>query len=80
MDRDKGKVNLLEIVHTHNPKKIESLLKKFRRKMKEQGYFPKTKYALIDADEMQKEIALYGRPDHSSDQTMDLVRNYTQKV
>ena len=28
--------------------------------MKEQGYFPKTKYALIHADEMQKEMVLCG--------------------
>ncbi|XWS12495.1 hypothetical protein CRYUN_Cryun37aG0094000 [Craigia yunnanensis] len=58
----KGKVNLIVAGKSSHPqsKKIESLLKKLRRKMKEQGYFPKTKYALINADEMQKEMALCG--------------------
>ncbi|KAB2007565.1 hypothetical protein ES319_D10G038400v1 [Gossypium barbadense] len=59
----KGRVNLFvsgnNSSHPHS-KKIESLLKKMRRKMKEEGYFPKTKYALINADEMQKEMALCG--------------------
>lgn len=58
----KGKVNLFVAGNSSHPqsKKIESLLKKLRRKMKEQGYLPKTKYALINADEMQKEMALCG--------------------
>ncbi|KAE8722993.1 Pentatricopeptide repeat-containing protein DOT4 [Hibiscus syriacus] len=58
----KGKVNLFVSGNNSHPqsKKIESLLKKLRRKMKEDGYFPKTKYALINADDMQKEIALCG--------------------
>nr|ACD56662.1 putative pentatricopeptide [Gossypium arboreum] len=59
----KGKVNLFvsgnNSSHPHS-KNIESLLKKMRRKMKEEGHFPKTKYALINADEMQKEMALCG--------------------
>ncbi|XP_022724785.1 pentatricopeptide repeat-containing protein DOT4, chloroplastic [Durio zibethinus] len=58
----KGKVNCFVAGNNSHPqsKKIESLLKKLRRKMKEQGYFPKTKYALINGDEMQKEMALCG--------------------
>ncbi|XVE88228.1 hypothetical protein DITRI_Ditri19aG0052100 [Diplodiscus trichospermus] len=58
----KGKVNLFVAGNSSHPqsKKIESLLKKLRRKMKEQGYFPKAKYALINADEKQKKMALCG--------------------
>ncbi|GLT68319.1 hypothetical protein SLA2020_405650 [Shorea laevis] len=58
----KGKVNLFVSGDSSHPetKKIESLLKKLRKKMKEEGYFPKTKCALINADDMQKEIALCG--------------------
>lgn len=58
----KGKVNLFVAGDSSHPqsKKIESLLKKLRRKMKGEGYFPKTKYALINADDMQKEMALCG--------------------
>ncbi|XVF25620.1 hypothetical protein REPUB_Repub13aG0228800 [Reevesia pubescens] len=57
-----GKVNLFVAGTSSHPqsKKIESLLKKLRRKMKEEGYFPKTKYALINADDIKKEIALCG--------------------
>ncbi|XP_007025334.2 PREDICTED: pentatricopeptide repeat-containing protein DOT4, chloroplastic [Theobroma cacao] len=58
----KGKVNLFVAGDSSHPqsKKIESLLKKLRRKMKGEGYFPKTKYALINADDIQKEMALCG--------------------
>ena len=28
--------------------------------MREEGYFPKTRYALINADDMEKEVALCG--------------------
>ncbi|XP_021293911.1 pentatricopeptide repeat-containing protein DOT4, chloroplastic [Herrania umbratica] len=58
----KGKVNLFVAGDSSHPqsKKIESLLKKLRRKMRGEGYFPKTKYALINADDVQKEMALCG--------------------
>ncbi|OMO76147.1 hypothetical protein CCACVL1_15849 [Corchorus capsularis] len=58
----KGKVNVFVAGDNSHPqtKNIESILKKLRRKMKEEGYYPKTKYALINADDRQKEIALCG--------------------
>lgn len=39
---------------------IRSLLRDLRKKMKEQGHSSKQKYALINADEMEKEVALCG--------------------
>ena len=58
----KGKVNIFVSADGSHPmgKQIESLLKRLRAKMKEEGYFPNLKYALINADDMEKEIALCG--------------------
>ncbi|XP_041024368.1 pentatricopeptide repeat-containing protein DOT4, chloroplastic [Juglans microcarpa x Juglans regia] len=58
----KGKVNVFVAGDgTHaQAKKIELLLKRLRTKMKEEGYFPKTRYSLINADDMEKEMALCG--------------------
>ncbi|KAA8519624.1 hypothetical protein F0562_013931 [Nyssa sinensis] len=58
----KGKVHIFVARNNSHPqaKKIEYLLKKLRKKMKEEGYFPKMRYALINADEMEKEVALCG--------------------
>jgi pentatricopeptide repeat protein len=58
----KGKVNIFVAGDSSHPqaKRIGSLLKRLRTKMKEEGYFPKTRYALINADEMEKEVALCG--------------------
>uniref|UniRef100_A0A2P2IZ16 DYW domain-containing protein n=1 Tax=Rhizophora mucronata TaxID=61149 RepID=A0A2P2IZ16_RHIMU len=41
-------------------KKIEALLKMLRSKMKEEGYLPRLRYSLINADDMEKEMALCG--------------------
>ncbi|KDP21121.1 hypothetical protein JCGZ_21592 [Jatropha curcas] len=40
--------------------KIESLLNRFRSKMKEENYFPKMRYAMINANDLEKEMALCG--------------------
>ncbi|EXB84044.1 hypothetical protein L484_005808 [Morus notabilis] len=58
----KGKVNIFVAGDDSQPlaKKIESLLKRLRAKMKEEGFYPNMKYALINADEMEKEVALCG--------------------
>lgn len=58
----KGKVNIFVAGDTSHPeaKKIESLLKKLRLRMKEEGYNPKMQYALINADVVEKEVALCG--------------------
>lgn len=58
----KGKVNIFVAGDCSKPqaKKIELLLKRLRSKMKEEGYSPKTRYALLNADEMEKEVALCG--------------------
>ncbi|XP_022139839.1 pentatricopeptide repeat-containing protein DOT4, chloroplastic [Momordica charantia] len=58
----KGKVNIFVAGDCSKPqaKKIELLLKKLRSKMKEEGYSPKTRYALLNADEREKEVALCG--------------------
>ncbi|PRQ29211.1 putative tetratricopeptide-like helical domain, DYW domain-containing protein [Rosa chinensis] len=58
----KGKVNIFVAGDTSHPEamKIESLVKKFRLRMKEDGYNPKMQYALINADEVEKEVALCG--------------------
>ncbi|GMP74269.1 hypothetical protein CsSME_00031732 [Camellia sinensis var. sinensis] len=58
----KGKVHIFVAGGNSYPeaKKIELLLKKLRMKMKEDGYFPKLRYALINADDMEKEAALCG--------------------
>ncbi|KAA0057054.1 pentatricopeptide repeat-containing protein DOT4 [Cucumis melo var. makuwa] len=58
----KGKVNIFVAGDCSKPqaKKIELLLKRLRSKMKEEGYSPKTTYALLNADEREKEVALCG--------------------
>ncbi|XP_038722471.1 pentatricopeptide repeat-containing protein DOT4, chloroplastic [Tripterygium wilfordii] len=58
----KGKVNIFFAGDSSHPqaKRIESLLKRLRMKMKEEGCLPQLRYALIDADEMEKEVVLCG--------------------
>uniref|UniRef100_A0A2N9IUF5 DYW domain-containing protein n=1 Tax=Fagus sylvatica TaxID=28930 RepID=A0A2N9IUF5_FAGSY len=58
----RGKVNIFVAGDSSHSqaKKIESLLKRLRMEMREEGYFPKTRYALINADDMEKEVALCG--------------------
>lgn len=58
----KGKVYIFVAGGTAHPeaRKIESLLRKLRKNMKEDGYLPKIKYALVNVDEMEKEEALCG--------------------
>ncbi|KAG6583948.1 Pentatricopeptide repeat-containing protein DOT4, chloroplastic, partial [Cucurbita argyrosperma subsp. sororia] len=58
----KGKVNIFVAGDCSKPqaKKIELLLTRLRSKMKEEGYSPKTRYALLNADEREKEVALCG--------------------
>ncbi|XP_059664323.1 pentatricopeptide repeat-containing protein DOT4, chloroplastic [Cornus florida] len=58
----KGKVHIFVARDNSHPqaKKIVSLLKETRMKMKEEGYSPKMRYALIDADDVEKEVALCG--------------------
>ncbi|XP_050367350.1 pentatricopeptide repeat-containing protein DOT4, chloroplastic, partial [Argentina anserina] len=58
----KGKVNVFVAGGTSHPDamKIESLVKKFRLRMREDGYNPKMQYALINADKLEKEVALCG--------------------
>ncbi|GAV57594.1 PPR domain-containing protein/PPR_2 domain-containing protein/DYW_deaminase domain-containing protein [Cephalotus follicularis] len=58
----KGKVTIFVANDKSHPqaRKIESLLKKLSTKLKVEGYFPKIKYALINADDMEKEAALCG--------------------
>lgn len=67
----KGKVVILFAGERSYPKakEIDKLLKKVRMRMKEEGYFPNTKYALINAGEMEKEAALCG---HSEKLAMGL--------
>lgn len=58
----KGKVIIFVAGDSSHPQaeKIESLLKRLRARMKEEGFNPKTRYALINADDMEKEVALCG--------------------
>lgn len=58
----RGQLNIFVANDSSHPqvKKIESLLKRLRAKMNEEGLHPKTRYALINADDMEKEIALCG--------------------
>ncbi|KAK9267425.1 hypothetical protein L1049_009851 [Liquidambar formosana] len=57
-----GKVHIFVAGDSSHPqaKKIKIIIKKLRMKMKEEGYFPKTRYALIKADDVKKEVALCG--------------------
>ncbi|KAE9594524.1 hypothetical protein Lal_00001111 [Lupinus albus] len=58
----KGKFSVFVAGDTSHPqaKMIDSLLKEFRMKMKSEGYAPKMRYALINADDMVKEVVLCG--------------------
>ncbi|KAL3522524.1 hypothetical protein ACH5RR_015358 [Cinchona calisaya] len=58
----KGKVYIFVSGDSAHPqaKNIRLLLRDLRKKMKEQGHSSKQKYALINADEMEKELALCG--------------------
>lgn len=58
----KGKVCIFVAGDGSHPQseKMESLLNELRSKMKEEGYFPKMKYAMINADDLEKEMALCG--------------------
>ena len=58
----KGKVHIFVTGDSSHPlaNKIELLLKKTRTRMKEEGHFPKMRYALIKADDTEKEMALCG--------------------
>ncbi|CAH8276129.1 unnamed protein product [Arabidopsis lyrata] len=58
----KGRVNIFVAGDSSNPEteKIEAFLRGVRARMIEEGYSPLTKYALIDAEEMEKEEALCG--------------------
>ncbi|KAI4332531.1 hypothetical protein L6164_017432 [Bauhinia variegata] len=58
----KGKATIFVAGGTSHPqaKRIDSLLKKLRVKMKDEGYSPKLRYALINADDVEKEVALCG--------------------
>ncbi|KAI9121495.1 hypothetical protein K1719_008528 [Acacia pycnantha] len=58
----KGKFNIFVAGDASHPqaKGIDSLLKKLRKKMKDEGYSPNMKYALINASDMEKEVALCG--------------------
>ncbi|KAJ8761985.1 hypothetical protein K2173_006587 [Erythroxylum novogranatense] len=58
----KGKVHIFVAADHSHPQtnNIEALVNKYRSKMKKEGYRPKLRYALINADEMEKEMALCG--------------------
>ncbi|CAL0301307.1 unnamed protein product [Lupinus luteus] len=58
----KGKFSVFVAGDTSHPEAemINSLLKEFRMKMKSEGYSPKMRYALINADDMVKEVVLCG--------------------
>ncbi|KFK28546.1 hypothetical protein AALP_AA7G010600 [Arabis alpina] len=58
----KGRVNIFVAGDSSNPEteKIEAFLRGVRARMREEGLSPQTKYALIDAKEMEKEEALCG--------------------
>lgn len=58
----KGKVHIFVSGDSSHPlaDKMKLLLKKMRARMKEEGHFPKMRYALIKADDMGKEMALCG--------------------
>ncbi|RDX86470.1 Pentatricopeptide repeat-containing protein DOT4, chloroplastic, partial [Mucuna pruriens] len=57
-----GKFTIFVSTDTAHPqaKRIVSLLNNLRIKMKSAGYSPKMRYALINADDMEKEVALCG--------------------
>ena len=58
----KGKVHIFVAGDSSHPQanRIKLLLKRMRTRMKEEGYCPKMRYALIKADDMEKEMALCG--------------------
>ncbi|KAF4388132.1 hypothetical protein F8388_014815 [Cannabis sativa] len=79
----RGKVNIFFSSGDSQPlaKQIESLLKMLRARMKEENYFPKLKYALINADDMEKEIALCGHMMEVTNSTLYFSRsNYEEYV
>lgn len=57
-----GKVHIFMAGGNGHPqeRRIVAFLRRMRKKMKEEGYYPKLGYALIDGDEMEKEVALCG--------------------
>ncbi|XP_052202107.1 pentatricopeptide repeat-containing protein DOT4, chloroplastic [Diospyros lotus] len=58
----RGKVHIFVAGYNSHPeaKKIESLLKKIRMKMKKECCIPKLRYALMNADNIEKEVAHCG--------------------
>ncbi|XP_057949047.1 pentatricopeptide repeat-containing protein DOT4, chloroplastic [Malania oleifera] len=58
----RGKVHIFVAGDSSQPeaKRIVSLLKRLRTEMRKKGYMPKTQFALINADEREKEVALCG--------------------
>ncbi|WCJ27232.1 Pentatricopeptide repeat (PPR) superfamily protein [Euphorbia peplus] len=58
----KGKVNIFVAGDSSHPQatNIEYLLQRLRSKIKEEGYLPQTKYAMTNANDMEKEMALCG--------------------
>ncbi|KAK7302967.1 hypothetical protein RJT34_13864 [Clitoria ternatea] len=57
-----GKFTIFISADTAHPqaKRIVSLLKSLRSKMKNEGYSPRMRYALINGDDTEKEVALCG--------------------
>ncbi|CAL0325008.1 unnamed protein product [Lupinus luteus] len=57
-----GKFNIFVAGDKSHPqaRMIDSLLKKLQMKMKNEGYSPKMRYALFNADEKEKEVLLCG--------------------
>ncbi|KAL9329437.1 hypothetical protein ACSQ67_004440 [Phaseolus vulgaris] len=57
-----GKFNIFVAGDTSHPqaKRIDSLLRKLRMQMNGVGYYSKMRYALINADDMNKEVLLCG--------------------
>lgn len=58
----RGKCNIFVAGDTSHPqaKRIDSMLKTLRMKMKNEGYSPKMRYALFNADDMEKEVLVCG--------------------
>lgn len=58
----KGKINIFVAGDDSHPqaKRIGSVLKGLRKKMKNEGYSPNMRYALINGNDMEKEVALCG--------------------
>ncbi|CAI0475986.1 unnamed protein product [Linum tenue] len=58
----KGKVHVFVAKDGSHPevRKIEALLRKVREGMKKEGFSPKLRYALMNGDDLEKEMALCG--------------------